>query len=91
MSLAESARETAEKEVAELREKMTQLQKERDSIEAQSRSDKKVLVKEIKSLRSAQPELKKEAELAQQAKLELEVRFFPLSTRQSSPFSEYSW
>ncbi|KAL2622104.1 hypothetical protein R1flu_002309 [Riccia fluitans] len=72
LGLAESARESAEKEAAELREKMIQLQQERDTIEAQSRADKKVLVKEIKSLRNVQLELKKDVELAQQVKLESE-------------------
>ncbi|KAL3691953.1 hypothetical protein R1sor_005604 [Riccia sorocarpa] len=72
LSMAEIARESAEKEAAELREKMLQVQKEKDMIEAQSRADKKVLVKEIKSLRGVQPELKREVEHAQQAKLELE-------------------
>lgn len=74
MAHTEAAKGEAAKDVTNVHEKMLQLQKERD----QARADKKVLVKEIKALWSAQPEKDKELASAKQAKLELEVCFILL-------------
>jgi hypothetical protein len=75
MQQAESDRERLEHEVLELREKLQNLQLDRDNTEAKKKADMKVLAKELKILRKSQPELKRELQLATKEKSELEVFF----------------
>lgn len=73
MQQAESDRERLEHEVLELREKLQNLQLDRDNTEAKQKADMKVLAKELKMLRKSQPELKRELQLAAKEKSELEA------------------
>jgi len=73
MQQAESDRERLEHEVLELREKLQNLQLDRDNTEAKKKADMKVLAKELKILRKSQPELKRELQLATKEKSELEA------------------
>eukprot|EP01018_Ginkgo_biloba_P015535 Gb_30818 [translate_table: standard] len=71
--LAEADRERLEHEVGELKEKLQNLQKDRDSLETKAKADMKVLAKEVKLSRKSQPELKQQLQLALKAKSELEA------------------
>jgi uncharacterized protein YlxW (UPF0749 family) len=53
-------------------QQLQSLQSDRDAVESQARTDKKLLVKEVRSLRHSQNELKQEAAHALEAKATLE-------------------
>lgn len=55
------------------REQLDDLQKHHEDFELKSKTDVKLLVKEVKSLRNSQSELKQELNRLMKAKLELEV------------------
>lgn len=57
------------------KEQLENLQKRYEELEAKSKVEVKVLVKEVKSLRSAQMELKQELSRTQEEKTEAEVVF----------------
>jgi uncharacterized protein YlxW (UPF0749 family) len=57
----------------EMVQQLQSLQSDRDAVESQARTDKKLLVKEVRSLRHSQNELKQEAAHALEAKAALEV------------------
>lgn len=60
-------------EVAELRKELQSFWKDRESTEAKTKAEMKVLAREIKALRKSQPELKEELEMALKEKTELET------------------
>lgn len=64
------------KELALRREQLDNLQKRQEEMDAKSKSDIKVLVKEVKSLRTTQNELKDELNRVVKEKSELEVLDF---------------
>ena len=55
------------------REQLDDLQKHHEDFELKSKTDVKLLVKEVKSLRNSQSELKQELNRLMKEKLELEV------------------
>jgi hypothetical protein len=57
----------------EMVQQLQSLQSDRDAVESQARTDKKLLVKEVRSLRHSQNELKQEAAHALEAKAALEL------------------
>jgi cell division protein FtsB len=57
----------------EMVQQLQLLQSDRDAVESQARTDKKLLVKEVRSLRHSQNELKQEAAHALESKAALEV------------------
>lgn len=77
------------REVDVAREQLENLQKHSEELELKSKADVKLLVKEVKSLRSSQSELKQELSRLMKEKLEVEVvtyfikafifPFFPVS------------
>lgn len=60
------------------REQLDDLQKHHEEFELKSKTDVKVLVKEVKSLRNSQSELKQELSRLMKEKLEVEVISFLL-------------
>lgn len=60
-------------ELDSTKEKLVNLQKAHEELLLKSKSDTKVLVKEVKSLRNSQVELKQEVARSQKEKTELEV------------------
>ncbi|CAM6016308.1 unnamed protein product [Sphagnum balticum] len=70
---AEVKLERAEKAMQEMVQQLQSLQSDRDAVESQARTDKKLLVKEVRSLRQSQNELKQEAAHALEAKAALEL------------------
>lgn len=58
------------------KEQLEKLLKRYEELEAKSKADIKVLIKEVKSLRSSQTELKQELSQTHKAKSEAEVGFF---------------
>ncbi|CAK9211689.1 unnamed protein product [Sphagnum troendelagicum] len=70
---AEVKLERAEKAMQEMVQQLQSLQSDRDAVESQARTDKKLLVKEVRSLRHSQNELKQEAAHALEAKAALEL------------------
>ena len=58
------------------KEQLEKLLKRYDELEAKSKADIKVLIKEVKSLRSSQTELKQELSQTHKEKSEAEVVFF---------------
>ena len=67
-------KEQAKAEVFELKEKLQNIQKDRDLIEAKAKTEMKVLAREIKTLRKSQPELKEELEMVIKDKIKLQVQ-----------------
>ncbi|KAG8481975.1 hypothetical protein CXB51_026907 [Gossypium anomalum] len=66
------------------REQLADLQKHHEELEVKSKADVKLLVKEVKSLRSSQSELKQELSRVMKEKLELEINWlYILSKRQA--------
>lgn len=57
------------------REQLKNLQKYRKEADSQSKSNVKLLVKEVKSLRSSQSELKQEYDAVSKESVELKVKF----------------
>lgn len=55
------------------REQLEKLQKQHEDLEVKSKTDVKMLVKEVKSLRNSQSELKREFSQLMKEKLEIEV------------------
>lgn len=73
------------------REQLENLHKHHEDFEVKSKADVKVLVKEVKSLRSSQSELKQELSRLLKEKLEVEVTFSFMklgSVYTSSPVGE---
>lgn len=60
------------------REQLQHLQKHHDEFEMKSKTDLKVLVKEVKSLRISELELRQQLGELIKEKLELEVQSFPV-------------
>lgn len=60
-------------QIDDLREKFEKLHKEHEELEVKSKAELKVLVKEVKSLRTTQSELKQELSRTMKEKLEMEV------------------
>ena len=60
-------------ELDDAREQLETLQKHHDEYEAKSRTDVKLLIKEVKSLRSSQQEMKKQLSELVKEKLDAEV------------------
>ena len=58
------------------REQFENLQKHQEESEAKSKADLKLLVKEVKSLRSSQSELKQELSRLMKEKIEVEVIYY---------------
>ncbi|CAM6029393.1 unnamed protein product [Sphagnum balticum] len=65
--------EQAEKAMQEMEQQLEALQQARDVVDSQARTDKKLLAKEVRSLRHSQNELKMEAAHALEAKAALEL------------------
>jgi predicted nucleic acid-binding Zn-ribbon protein len=63
-------------ELDDAREQLENLQKHHEEFEVKSKADVKVLIKEVKSLRSSQLELKQELSQVMKEKLEVEVTSF---------------
>lgn len=63
-------------ELEVVREQLENLHKQHEESEVKSKTDVKLLVKEVKSLRSSQSELKQELSRLMKEKLEVEV--YPL-------------
>lgn len=61
------------------RDQLDNLQKNHEVSETKSKTDLKVLVKEVKSLRNSQSDLKQELSNLMKVKIELEVILFPKS------------
>lgn len=59
------------------KEQLAILSKQYEGLEARSKADRKVLVKEVKSLRNSQAKLEDELGKSLQAKSEAEVVYFP--------------
>ena len=66
----------AKAEVFELKEKLQNIQKDRDLIEAKAKTEMRVLAREIKSLRKSQPDLKEELEMVIKDKIKLQVQHY---------------
>lgn len=60
-------------EMDELRDKFENLRKEHEELEVKSKAELKVLVKEVKTLRTTQSELRVELSRTMKEKLEMEV------------------
>lgn len=65
------------------REQLENLQKHHDDFEMKSKTDVKLLVKEVKALRSSQSDLKQEFSQLMKEKLEVEVIFWLLNMHDS--------
>ena len=63
----------------ELKEKLQNIQKDRDLIEAKAKTEMRVLAREIKTLRKSQPELKEELEMVIKDKIKLQVQQYHYS------------
>ena len=63
-------------ELDDAREQLENLQKHHEEFEVKSKADVKLLIKEVKSLRSSQLELKQELSQVMKEKLEVEVTSF---------------
>lgn len=81
--LAESTKESViqekqllQQELDAAREQLEQLQKYHDEFETKSKTDSKLLVKEVKSLRSSQLELKQQLSDLMKEKIDVEVWSF---------------
>lgn len=68
--------ELLQQELDNAREQIENLKKHYDDLESKSKTDVKLLVKEVKSLRSYQSELKQELSRLTKEKLEVEVASF---------------
>lgn len=68
--------ELLQQELDNAREQIENLKKHYDDLELKSKTDVKLLVKEVKSLRSYQSELKQELSRLTKEKLEVEVASF---------------
>lgn len=65
-------------QIDDLRDNFENLHKEHEELEVKSKAERKVLVKEVKSLRTTQSELRQELSRTMKEKLEMEVKFsFP--------------
>lgn len=61
-------------QIDDLRDKFENLRKEHEELEVKSKAELKVLVKEVKTLRTTQSELKQELSRTMKEKLEMEVK-----------------
>jgi hypothetical protein len=69
-------KQVLEQELDVTREQLKYLQKHHDEFEMKSKTDTKLLIKEVKSLRSSQLELKQQLSKLMEEKVDVEVRSF---------------
>jgi hypothetical protein len=67
-------KQVLEQELDVAREQLKHLQKHHDEFEMKSKTDMKLLIKEVKSLRSSQLELKQQLSNLMEEKVDVEVR-----------------
>lgn len=70
---ASQEKDTVLQELDATKQKLNELQKQHQELEVKSKADVKVLIKEVKSLRGSQADLKKQLNHSLEEKLEAEV------------------